>query len=323
MAFQNSEVTMAGGATFACESCGKQYPWKPELAGKKAKCKCGAVISIPAQAPAARAAARTPVAVAAPPLNPTNSPRAGAAASDLVAGVEESQEYRCPACKGDLSPGQAICVGCGYDLRTGQYVSTQVGGDDEVEAAPAPKKKKKKAAAAAGGGGKPSATGWVGVTKSAREKRATTEKDNSRTIKQVVIALVLCVVVVGVIFGGKFIFKAVGGKKPQANLPGQDAEAMRLLDENQPMEAKAFIEAHKSRMIGAQWTQAKAILKIQQWYEMGAVKVLVPSDGLIARVVIIELPEDKEKRQALINWQAVNEDESGHIMTIKDEGQKY
>src|SRR6185436_867257 len=185
---------MAGGATFACESCGKQYPWKPELAGKKAKCKCGSVISIPAQAPAARAAARTPVAVAA------------------AAPVEESQGYRCPACKNELNPGQAICVSCGYDLRTGEYVSTQVGGDEEAEASPTPKKKKKKAAAAASSG-KPSATGWAGVTKSKREKAAEMEADKSRTIKQVTIALVLCVVVVGVVFGGKFIFKAVGGKK--------------------------------------------------------------------------------------------------------------
>ena len=292
---------MAGGATFACDSCGKQYPWKPELAGKKAKCKCGALISIPAQAPRA---ARTPVAVAA------------------TAPVDESQGYRCPACKSELTPGQAICVSCGYDLRTGQYVSTQVGGDEDAEAAPIPKKKKKKTAAAAGSG-KPSATGWAGVTKSKREKAAEMEADKSRTIKQVTIALVLCVVVVGVVFGGKFIFKAVGGKKADVKMPGQDAEAMRLLDENQPQEAKAFIESHKSRMLGTQWTQAKALLKIQQWYDMGAVKVLVPSDGLIARVVIIELPQDKEKREALINWQRVNEDENGHIMTVKDEGQKY
>jgi len=53
------------------------------------------------------------------------------------------------------------------------------------------------------------------------------------------------------------------------------------------------------------------------------VKIYVPSDGLIARFVIVELPEDKEKRAALINWQRVNEDENGHIITIKDEGQKY
>lgn len=36
---------------FACPSCGKQYQVKAELAGKKAKCKCGTVIPIPVPQP--------------------------------------------------------------------------------------------------------------------------------------------------------------------------------------------------------------------------------------------------------------------------------
>ena len=44
-------------AKFSCPSCGRQFSWKPELAGKSAKCKCGATIKIPAQAPAAAPAA--------------------------------------------------------------------------------------------------------------------------------------------------------------------------------------------------------------------------------------------------------------------------
>lgn len=44
-----SEIT---GPKFACPSCGKQYKWKPELAGKKGKCKCGGVLAIPAKPPA-------------------------------------------------------------------------------------------------------------------------------------------------------------------------------------------------------------------------------------------------------------------------------
>ena len=36
---------------FACSTCGKNYRWKQELAGKKAKCKCGAVINCPATIP--------------------------------------------------------------------------------------------------------------------------------------------------------------------------------------------------------------------------------------------------------------------------------
>ena len=38
---------------FSCSGCNKVYAWKPELAGKRVKCKCGTTIHIPeAQAPA-------------------------------------------------------------------------------------------------------------------------------------------------------------------------------------------------------------------------------------------------------------------------------
>src|SRR4051812_3268206 len=30
-----------------CSGCGKSYAWKPELAGKRVKCKCGTVMSVP------------------------------------------------------------------------------------------------------------------------------------------------------------------------------------------------------------------------------------------------------------------------------------
>lgn len=33
---------------FSCNQCGKQYKWKSELAGKRAKCACGAAIVVPA-----------------------------------------------------------------------------------------------------------------------------------------------------------------------------------------------------------------------------------------------------------------------------------
>lgn len=34
-----------------CPSCGKRYAYKPELAGRKVKCKCGGVITVPQPAP--------------------------------------------------------------------------------------------------------------------------------------------------------------------------------------------------------------------------------------------------------------------------------
>jgi hypothetical protein len=42
---------MAGSV--ACASCGKEYRWKPEFAGKRAKCKCGGVVSFPKADPVA------------------------------------------------------------------------------------------------------------------------------------------------------------------------------------------------------------------------------------------------------------------------------
>ena len=36
---------------FRCDACGKNYRWKPELAGRKARCKCGAVMFCPPAEP--------------------------------------------------------------------------------------------------------------------------------------------------------------------------------------------------------------------------------------------------------------------------------
>ncbi len=51
----------AATSIFECSACRKHYKWKPEIAGKKVKCKCGTVIHIPATDPAPK-----PVAVAVP-----------------------------------------------------------------------------------------------------------------------------------------------------------------------------------------------------------------------------------------------------------------
>jgi hypothetical protein len=36
---------------FPCTACGREFTWKPEIAGKRAKCKCGAVITVPKTRP--------------------------------------------------------------------------------------------------------------------------------------------------------------------------------------------------------------------------------------------------------------------------------
>ena len=59
---------MAGAVT--CAGCGKEYRWKPELAGKRAKCKCGGVVSFPKGGSAAAAAPPPPP----PPPIPSDVP---------------------------------------------------------------------------------------------------------------------------------------------------------------------------------------------------------------------------------------------------------
>lgn len=108
---------------FVCSSCGKDYRWKPELAGKKAKCKCGNVITVPAKPPAPAAA------------RPLAEPKEQDADLDgLYALAQEEKKavrsagvvdqgaaagYRCPSCSASMPPGAMICPNCQLDMRTG------------------------------------------------------------------------------------------------------------------------------------------------------------------------------------------------------------
>jgi hypothetical protein len=40
-----------GSSRFTCEQCGRRYKWKPELAGRMARCSCGATMSYPTTSP--------------------------------------------------------------------------------------------------------------------------------------------------------------------------------------------------------------------------------------------------------------------------------
>src|SRR4051794_30652218 len=51
------EITMsANDGKFPCSACQRRYTWKPELAGKRVKCKCGEVMRVPQRSPAEEAA---------------------------------------------------------------------------------------------------------------------------------------------------------------------------------------------------------------------------------------------------------------------------
>jgi hypothetical protein len=119
---------------FACQSCGRQYRWKPEMAGRSAKCACGAKLVVPTEAPAA---------VPAPP--PAPAPAAPAAKANAVSPAPPkivaaaTPASSCPICKSPVAAGAVLCVKCGYNFKTGKRLAAVVvetdAEEDEVEAA--------------------------------------------------------------------------------------------------------------------------------------------------------------------------------------------
>ncbi len=122
---------MSDAGKFTCAGCSKTYAWKPELAGKKVRCKCGQVMSVPK--------ARAPEAdLDGPPE-----------LDDLyeIAGEREEKarrtpqttsagELRCPSCQSEVEPGAVLCMACGMNFKTGKKMKTTVGGPDLGPPAP-------------------------------------------------------------------------------------------------------------------------------------------------------------------------------------------
>jgi hypothetical protein len=123
--------------SFQCGSCGKGFRVKDELGGRKAKCSCGASVSIPratasavaakAAAPAARPAPRVAAAVPA-------AGRSSAADDELFDEEMASATKSCPSCKSVVKLDTVLCVKCGYNFRERKKVETEVA----AVAAPAP-----------------------------------------------------------------------------------------------------------------------------------------------------------------------------------------
>ena len=88
---------MAADDVFSCPECAKRYRWKSELAGRRVRCQCKAVIHVPD----------------APPADD---------AYDLA--DDPDQTDACPGCGREMPPGNALCLHCGYNSATGQADGT-------------------------------------------------------------------------------------------------------------------------------------------------------------------------------------------------------
>ncbi|MFH1707829.1 MAG: hypothetical protein ABIF71_07920 [Planctomycetota bacterium] len=100
-----------------CTKCSHKLAVDDQFAGKKGKCpKCGNVFVIPAPAGAARpAGAPAPAAKTAP-----------AAAPKVAAGTVSEGPKACPGCGKAVDAKAVICMGCGFNFRTGKKLQTLI-----------------------------------------------------------------------------------------------------------------------------------------------------------------------------------------------------
>jgi len=109
-------------AAVKCTECSRRFAWKPELAGKRVKCKCGARLQFPSEPPRIPPKKKV-VATASPPkaddFNPLqellDSMPAKGAASTPTPVINHSFTY-CPVCRADVSEQPSVCHNCGTNL---------------------------------------------------------------------------------------------------------------------------------------------------------------------------------------------------------------
>jgi hypothetical protein len=118
-------MTDVDGPKFACAACGREFRWKPELAGKKAKCKCGAMVTVPTAPPAPAAVENDAFDDDADLPEPITS-RGGARAAygappppPPIYEPQQPQQIGCPVCNTPAPPTAVLCTHCGYNFRTG------------------------------------------------------------------------------------------------------------------------------------------------------------------------------------------------------------
>ncbi len=105
-----------------CNSCQQTFNARDELAGKRVKCpKCKARMMIPA----AKSAAAAPAPVRAPSVDPME-----ALLEEANIGPVSRGGPICPDCAEFISPGDVICVACGFNLETGKKLRVSRGKED-------------------------------------------------------------------------------------------------------------------------------------------------------------------------------------------------
>jgi predicted RNA-binding Zn-ribbon protein involved in translation (DUF1610 family) len=283
---------------FSCPKCQREFAWRPQIAGKNAKCKCGATVHVPEEMP--------PMDV--PELLDDGGPDYGVAPD--VHALEQSAHHRCPSCGQAMQPGTVLCMSCGFNMKTGQRMHTAIGGDDAAGIPPMIPGMPKAAPAAP--------ENRFGVPGGIRTPVMQKEEGNQLAafIKPAIILGVLLVVVVGAIVGVKMLSTS----KSDAVTHEVDKEYLKYSDFGEH-EMKEWVTSDPNMHMIQGMNDRQAIAFADKLYGMGAVKV-VAFGGQLALKAGVELPKEPDKRKALFEWQA-NYHREQAIPVQVDEGQKY
>ncbi|MEX0774845.1 MAG: hypothetical protein WD042_03920 [Phycisphaeraceae bacterium] len=104
-------------AYLTCPSCGRKYRIRAELAGRKVICKCGQKLRIPTGD--AHASEDGGGGIDAYEL--------AGASGGVAAGKAANAANRCPKCGNHIAPRAVLCINCGFNLQSGQKVTTELG----------------------------------------------------------------------------------------------------------------------------------------------------------------------------------------------------
>jgi predicted RNA-binding Zn-ribbon protein involved in translation (DUF1610 family) len=288
-------------AKFGCPECGRQFAWRPQIAGKSAKCKCGVTVHVPTESPAEDA----------PEQDPFEAQSESAGKGDEY-GMAEESGYRCPSCRKSLAPGSVLCVHCGFNTRTGQRMNTAILDGNAPE--PASAKGTTVAAMPKAGESAPRfPPGGHRMPAFQKEKFKA-----SSLIKPGVIFVVLAVVVGGAVFG----FRQLSGGDDDAAMHPIDRDVKKMMRENGSSELKAWLadNSRQQRMVlGMNERQGAGYA--DKLYKMGAKQVLA-FGPLMTLILAVELPAEPAQRKDLFQFQTDWHTSMGREPQ-KDEGQNY
>jgi len=113
-------------------------------------------------------------------------------------------------------------------------------------------------------------------------------------------------------------------QKPATPALADDGQVNEWIETYGRSEARAWLAPNvRHDVVGAIWTREQAVSHINQWYEMGAKDVLA-FGGMVVRKLVIELPSDSKKRQALFDMaEQFRQQHHRDDPEVKDVGQKF